>query len=301
MHPIPPEIALEGSAYKFLIGDELLGSKETAIFIEHECKNTMLSAIRNRKRLITPWGEEFMRWLLEQTRVSGLLDEKPFVSSLTVLPSLVGNPVVLNLDVSTGRLDAEDLYKYKISNIFNETPWIADRILKSQLGLKRYATFGGFEYNIVNRFHDTRDIYFLETTEDYYNVLRENKWGKAELFKKINSTLIDLNVISRVAISQEQFNFLYNWEWVNDSPYPLDAILDLARNKLWITNLIEKGMLERVLKTKKNVLIVVGFAHLMEKLSFGTNVGFLKLLIDTIRPTKTFRYSYKSNNWISWV
>lgn len=55
-------------------------------------------------------------------------------------------------------------------------------------------------------------------------------------------------------------------------------------------------MLGKILESKKNVLIVVGFAHLRG------NESFLNLLItelNTILKTK-FRYSYKVNKWINW-
>lgn len=299
VHPIAPDVALDAeSAYRFLISEELLGTDETAIFIEHECSNTMFSYIRHKKRKITPWFDSFREWVLGQSLIVRDPSDKQFVSSLGVLPSLEMSPIILSLDLSNSRLTFDRLFR--VRSIFNENLWIADRIIKSQLGLQLYKIYGGFEYNILRTFQE-RDLHFLETPEDYYNTLQLNEWEQEELFSRINSSLINLNAMAQITYSPRQLNLIYNYEWVDDSPYTLDETLILARNSLWITNLIDKRMLSRVLETKNNVLIVVGFAHLMEKESFVRHKGFLRLLIDATRPTGTFRYSYRRNDWVPWI
>lgn len=136
----------------------------------------MLAAIKNRKRLVTRWRDRFEKWVLKQTSVKKKsIDEKQFVSSLTVLDGIINNPVVSSLDISSSKLYVEDLHDYVIEDVFDEAPWVADRILKSQLGLQKYAKFGGFEHYILHKFSE-RELYFLETFDDYYGVLKENSW-----------------------------------------------------------------------------------------------------------------------------
>jgi uncharacterized protein YbaP (TraB family) len=222
-------------------------SQSNVLMIEHAIENTPLLFTDQQKQATDQDSLE--------AALASNGDKEAAIKQF--LAKLKGKNIFTNFNVKQANFDYTQLLKYK--------PWVADLIISVNLGLKAMTqNNGGMEFDLIQKMQSKTQ--YLETTQEIYDIMDQNKEGNDKYIERIYNSLIIFQP-SSVNLKKYLDMIRYNFNGLSNPPLPPMAIQQ--RNLLWLPKIME---VFGGLGQGQSMVIAVGFGHLC-----GEN-GLLPLL-----------------------